>query len=277
MTYEDIVTLTRKELEELTAPVQAPPIIASYPLHPTMLRVRALGGVEIYRGEERVDAGSQSARAREMLIYLLAHPSGATKEQIGAALWPEADGTKLRNNFHVTVHRLRKTLGGSDWVVSEGDTYVIDRKAGVDFDAEAFERQARLAIRSTDPVELTRAIEMYRGDFLDKAAAGEWYLPIRDKLRDLYSESLRTLGRTKLMAQDFAAAADVYKKLLELDDLDEQACRNLMTSLAHTGDAGGAALAYRRLVSALRRELDTEPDPATVKLHTKISEGVFRA
>jgi DNA-binding SARP family transcriptional activator len=235
-----------------------------------MLRVRALGGLEIYRGEERVNASSQSARAREMLLYLLCHPAGSTKEQIGAALWPDADGAKLRNNFHVTVHRLRKTLGASKWIVADGETYAIDRHAAIDFDAEVFERTAKAALRSLAEPELEHAASLYRGDFFASSSSSEWHLGVRDRLRDVYSELLRALGRAKMSAGDFRRAADIYRTLLQIDQLDEQACRNLMTSLGHEGDTAGASLAYRSLVNALRRELDAPPDPATVRLFTKI-------
>ena len=236
-----------------------------------MLRVRALGGLEIYRGEEKVDANAQSARAREMLLYLLCHPSGSTKEQIGAALWPDADPGKLRNNFHVTVHRLRKTLGATKWVVANGETYAIAREAGVDFDAEKFEREAKAALRSLEVSRLEDAASLYRGDFFANAGAGEWHLAVRDRLRDLYAEVLRNLGRARMSAREFRAAAEVYAKLVDLDPLDEQACRNLMTCLGNEGDAAGASLAYRRLVQSLRREVDAGPDPATVKLHARIT------
>ena len=54
------------------------------------LRVRGFGVVEITRDRVAVDAG----RGRELLLYLLCNPRGATKEQIGAALWPEAEPAK---------------------------------------------------------------------------------------------------------------------------------------------------------------------------------------
>jgi DNA-binding SARP family transcriptional activator len=65
----------------------------------------------------------------------------------------------------------------------------------------------------------------------------------------------------------------VYRKLVNLDPLDEQACRNLMTCLGNEGDAAGASLAYRHLVASLRREVDATPDPATVKLYARITGG----
>ena len=242
MSYESMVALARESLERTT---RTAPLV-----------VRALGKLEIVVGGERVDEG---ARARELLLYLLCHPAGRTKEQIGAALWPDADPQKLRNNFHVTLHRLRKILGGAGWIVVDGDTYALDRRAAVDFDAATFEREATAGLRARDAARLARAVASYRGEFFANAAAGEWVDDWRDRLRDLYARALAALGEARMKSEDFAGAAEAYQRLVELDDLDEDASRKLVTALKKAGDDAGATRAYRRLASALRKELGVKP------------------
>ena len=244
MSYESMVALAREQAATLGNPSHAP------------LRVRALGSLEILRDGALVE---ESARSRELLLFLLCHPSGRTKEQIGAALWPEADPSKLRNNFHVTLHRLRKGLGAAEWIVVDGDTYALDRSRGVDFDAEVFEREAGAAIRAKNADRLARAIELYRGDFFENAASGEWYLELRERLRELYARALDTLGRARMASGDFTGAAETYQRLVALDDLDEEAARSLIAALEKQGDRGAATRAYRRLSEALKRELGVEP------------------
>jgi predicted ATPase/DNA-binding SARP family transcriptional activator len=241
MSYDAMVALAREEVGRLGTEPRVP------------LRVRALGPLAIERDGEAVE---ESARSRELLLYLLCHPSGRTKEQIGAALWPDADPSKLRNNFHVTLHRLRKGLGAAEWIVVDGDTYALDRSRGLDFDAETFEREAKQA-RNVE--RLSRAVELYRGDFFENARDGEWYLPIRNRLRDLYARTLDTLGRNHMSAGNHGAAAETYQRLVNLDELDEDATRNLMNALEKQGDSAGAKRAYRRLAAALKRELGEEP------------------
>ncbi len=266
MPYEQMVAAARAHVERLSAsPARGKRAAPG-------LRVRALGALEIEVDGKPIEGGSQSARARELLLFLLMHPRGATKEQIGAALWPDADPARLRNNFHVTIHRLRKMLGDAEWVVVRGETYALDRDRPVQFDAEVFEREAADALRSkaTDAAaHLARAVDLYRGDFFENATSGEWHLEVRDRLRDLDSRALTTLGRALMTAGDFAAAAETYQRLVDLDDLDEQACRNLMTCYGRLGDAAAAARAYRRLSEALRKELDTEPEEVTVRVYEK--------
>jgi predicted ATPase/DNA-binding SARP family transcriptional activator len=240
MSYDAMVELAREKVASLGATPRLP------------LRVRALGPLEIERDGMRVE---ESARSREMLLYLLIHPSGRTKEQIGAALWPDSDPAKLRNNFHVTVHRLRKSLGAAEWIVVDGDTYALDRSRGLEFDAETFEREAK----SKNVERLARAIELYRGDFFENAKDGEWYLPMRYRLRDLYAATLDAVGKARMAAGEYAAAAETYQQLVNLDDLDEDAAQNLIRALEKNGDAAGAKRAYRRLATALKRELGEDP------------------
>jgi predicted ATPase/DNA-binding SARP family transcriptional activator len=244
MSYESMVALAREQAAGLGTASHAP------------LRVRALGPLEIFRESESVE---ESARSRELLLFLLTHPSGRTKEQIGAALWPDADPSKLRNNFHVTLHRLRKGLGASEWIVVDGDTYALDRARGIDFDAEVFEREALAAIRAKNQERLARAVDLYRGPFFENAGSGEWYLELRERLRELYARALGTLGRARMAAADYEGAVDTWQRLVALDDLDEDAARNLITALEKQGDRGAATRAYRRLAEALKRELGVEP------------------
>jgi len=223
--------------------------------------VRALGPVEIERDGEAVEG---ERRARELLLFLLAQPKGATKEQIGAALWPGVDAARLRNNFHVTLHRLRKMLGGAEWISIDNETYKIDRK-NVDFDVDAFESEARAAIRSGDAARIARAAALYRGDFMENSSAGEWHEEIRDHLHDLYVATLSALGRARTTSGDLRGATDAYERLVTLNRTDEEATRNLMIALAKQGDTAGVKRVYKRLADALR-ELGAEPEPETQNL-----------
>jgi two-component SAPR family response regulator len=75
------------------------------------LRVLALGPARVEKGGRPLDSSPDwIQKPRELLFYLLSHPEGRTKEQIGLALWPEASTSQLRSSFHDTVYRLRRAL-----------------------------------------------------------------------------------------------------------------------------------------------------------------------
>ena len=84
------------------------------------LRVFALGPARVEKdGRPLASSPDWIHKPRELLFYLLCHPKGRTKEQIGLALWPDASSAQLRSSFHDTVFRLRRALGGKEWIVFE--------------------------------------------------------------------------------------------------------------------------------------------------------------
>src|SRR4029453_9884101 len=113
------------------------------------LRVLALGPLQVFVGGEAIDTTAWgSARPRELLVYLLMHPDGRTKEQGGPAFWPEASSAQLRNSFHVTLHRLRKALRNPDWITLTNDRYRVDPAVIAEFDVAEFEREVAAARRA---------------------------------------------------------------------------------------------------------------------------------
>ncbi|MGH7537766.1 MAG: protein kinase domain-containing protein, partial [Gemmatimonadales bacterium] len=109
-----------------------------------LLRVNALGALEIsVDGAPLPTAAWRSAKSRELLPYLLCHPGGRTREQIGRALWPDASPAQIKNNFHVTLHQSRRTLGRPEWIVFEEGRYRVNPRFSVEFDGFQFEAEVR--------------------------------------------------------------------------------------------------------------------------------------
>ena len=257
--------------------VVLPPTTAPTPAAPA-LRVLALGPLEIAVDGEPVPPKRWGyAKARELLVYLLTHldGSGRTREQVGAALWPEASATQVRNNFHVTLHHLRRALGRPEWVRFERDRYRIASLGEIEFDALAFESRVTAALRSLragslQANELADALALYRGEFLDGESAGDWHLELRDRLAHLYATGLEALGNALMGQQQHEAAARLFEELLHKDELHEAAARSLMLARARSGDRTGALREYRRLEAVLDRELGSEPEPQTRELFERV-------
>ena len=253
-----------------TARVPSPPPKTGKDRTPR-LKVRALGPLEITRGAKRLDARAwASVKSRELLLLLLSHQNGCTKEEAALALWPEASPAQVRNNFHVTLHRLRKTLGHADWCVSDGDRYRLNPAYEVDFDVATFERDMRsllTAARREDVTDrLAAALAVYRGDFLEREQIGDWHIERRDALQRQYIEGLTRLGASLSAAGRHGEAADAYRTLVARDNLAEDAYRGLIRSLIEMGERTEARRTYDVLVRLLRTELDAEPEPATKAL-----------
>jgi DNA-binding SARP family transcriptional activator len=244
------------------------------------LAVDALGPLQVFVGGTAIDAGAWgSARSRELLLYLLTHPDGVTKEQVGLAFWPDASTPQLRNNFHVTLHRLRKTLGEPSWITLTHERYAVDAAILQRFDVAVFESEVKAARKLLKRQEegavaaLERALTLYRGDFMDGEPAGDWHLDLREQLQRVYIEALMELGAAQTKEQRYAKAAEAYRRVLARDELHEEALRALMLSQARQGERTPALRLYQRFSERLRRELDASPDRATTSLFERLQAG----
>jgi predicted ATPase/DNA-binding SARP family transcriptional activator len=239
------------------------------------LRVLALGPLQVFVGGKPVDTSAWgSARPRELLVYLLMHPEGRTKEQVGLAFWPDASTAQMRNNFHVTLHRLRKALGGAHWVTLTAERYRIDEALVAELDFTAFEREVAAARRelrgeragTAATAHLERTLARYRGDFLDGEPVGDWHLEHRDRFQQLYVSALMELGGGYASEARHTKAVEAFRRVLARDELNEEALRALMRAFDESGDRSLALRAYQRFAERLRNELDAEPEEETVRL-----------
>jgi predicted ATPase/DNA-binding SARP family transcriptional activator len=248
--------------------------------HLPTLRVLALGPLQVFSGNTLIDSTAWgSARPRELLVYLMMHPEGRTKEQVGLAFWPEASAAQLRNSFHVTLHRLRKALGTPEWITLTNDRYQVDPSVIAEFDVAVFEREVaearRLLKRQAEGAvaALERALDRFRGDLLDGEPAGDWHLEHRDRLQRIYAEALMDLAARLAKEERYAKAADVYRRLLARDDLHEEAVCALMECHVKLGERAQAMRVYQRFAERLAKELDAEPDEETTEIFDRIRSG----
>lgn len=244
------------------------------------LRVRALGALEVSVDGALIPTKRWGyAKARELLLFLLLHPEGRTREQVGAALWPDASATQVRNNFHVTLHHLRRALGRADWVRFEGERYRLAPPDGaIVFDASRFDEQATEALRARrrgklQLDELRSAVAMYRGAFMDGESAEDWHLEHHDRLARLYAEAIEALGAALLAQGCYDEAVVTFERLVRQEELYEAGYRSLMLARARAGDRSGAMREYRRLEAVLQREVKSAPEEESATLFRRLQRG----
>jgi LuxR family maltose regulon positive regulatory protein len=245
---------------------------------PLPVRVLALGPARVFRGENAISVDQWRAlKARDLLFFLLTHGE-SRREEIGAALWPEATPAQVQDVFHVTLHRLRRALGAPDWVLFRAETYALNRRLPFWCDLEEFQDLLHGAqdLERVAPAEAVeryrRAVALYQGDFLADTTS-EWALPFQRKLAHAFEDSLRRLAHLYLDGADIPSAVGCFQRLLERDYYREDIHREMLNAYAQQGQPGMAHEHYRRLQRRLRLELDVEPEAATRDLHHQIRIG----
>ena len=99
------------------------------------------------------------------------------------------------------------------------------------------------------------ALALYRGDFaldLELDTVGGWME--RQRLRELYLNTLEALAALSARQGQDTQASDLYLKILSLDPCRESTTRQLMRLELRRGGRAQAVAHYRRLEEALRRE-----------------------
>jgi DNA-binding SARP family transcriptional activator len=239
------------------------------------LHIFTFGGLRVLRrGRELGPEEWVYGKTRELLLYLL-HVEAASKEQIGAALWPEATPQQVRQNFRVAIYHLRRALGGADWIAFVGGRYAFNRALDYWHDEAAF--AAAIAQAAHDPAHraghLQRAAELYAGDLALESLDSEALLVRREQLRQQAVDALLELGALRLAAATLPAAVAAYRRAIALDGYLEASHRGLLRALARQGERGAALAHYQALHATLRRDLAVEPDPATRALAEAIERG----
>jgi DNA-binding SARP family transcriptional activator len=272
MTLPELVEYALESIPRVADPEPSQPVAAPAQSAARTLTVRTLGPVQI-----RVDSVPlvwASAKPRELLLLLLCYPDGRTREQVGLAFWPDASIEQVRNNFHVILHRLRKTLGGTHWVTLANEQYAVDLQATVDFDAGRFERDVTTGLarfkKNGDAALLENALTLYGGDFLENEVVGDWHLELRDRLRQQYVSALTVLGERRMKEERWPEAADAWRRLVARDELDERAYRGLMTCHARLGERSQVQQLYQRMERLLERQLEAKPQPETTQLYRRL-------
>lgn len=268
--------LVRPPSEKETAPVASIEAAPSRAAAHADLAIYTLGTFRaVVRGIEVESSAWGSARPRELLAFLALHPNGVSREQAGAAMWPEASATQVRNNFHVTMHRLRKALGDSEWIVVDQDRYRIDPALTVVFDVHELESGAgTLALGLADQADvasLAALLEGYRGDFLAGEPAGPWHQGVAQRLQRVYIEGqLALIGWYHAHGQP-EKAIEASRRIIARDPLNEEAWRWLIRCQADQGHAAPALATYRQFADLLQNEVGAAPDDATRSLADRIA------
>ncbi len=248
---------------------------AGPPGGPATLVVRALGTATVQLRDETAltVADWGYAKPRE-LLFLLATSAPLTKEQIGAALWPDASRQQLGNALHTALRELRRALGDPGWVVYADRRYALSAARPRDCDVDTFS-QALAAARNARPAaaalpELQRAVAAYGGEFLAGMAAGEWAQARREELGRAFESALLAIGRLHAAAGRHQAAATAFRRVITQEPLNESAHRELMVCWERLGETARAVRHYEQFQEMLRDQVGVPPAAETTALYERL-------
>jgi DNA-binding SARP family transcriptional activator len=248
------------------------PTVAATGGNVAKLELKLLGGLEARVGAAPVAFPTRHCML--LLAYLALKPDLAqTREALSALFWGEREDAQARSSLRQTLYRLRQTLDGLDCPVLDADHRMVRlSKTDLVCDVSAFE--AALGGHAAD---LPSALDLYQGDLLADCGRTDpnfdgWLREERMRVRILAVEGFRRLAGLLREQRRFAEMEIVARRLVNLDEYDEEAHRLLMAACSLQGRRNAALAAYSELAEALSDQLGVSPEPETVELFRQIRE-----
>src|SRR5689334_10744743 len=222
-----------------------------------MLHLKTFGGLSVDIDGIPGSGAAQQRKTLGLLALLAASGNrGLSRDKLIAALWPETDAERGRGLLKQACYALRRDVHAPELFL--GSIQLRLNPAVISSDVESFTS----ALEENDP---SRAVSLYAAPFLDGFylnGGGEfenWAEATRAQLGTQYRSALERLSAEATRRGEHRAAAEWWRRLLELDPLSSQAALGLMAALDNGGQGAEAVrcgLAYGELV---RSELDAEP------------------
>jgi LuxR family maltose regulon positive regulatory protein len=248
------------------------------------LMINMLGAVEILREQNRKlaqDAWTLS-RALRILCFIASRQNHrATKDAIIETFWPDTPLEDIDKNFWPTISYIRRALNSNqevkkNFIRYRESAYYLNPEFNYLLDTEEFERLisvARARRREGDGSGFSeharRAIQMYRGEFLEEFY-DNWVEEPRAYYRNIYFATLKELADHHHRAQEYEQSITYCKVILNRDAYREDVHRQLMDGYARIGNRAAIKEQYENLKTLLMEELGVDPLPETVSTYKRL-------
>lgn len=251
-----------------------PPSLKS---HDADIAARVLGPLELSVAGARVLRWS-SLKARTVFQYLLINQDRPVRREVLMELeWPHHSHNSARNNLNVALCSLRNTLdwGGLDVqaVLHKEGCYLLNPELTCWTDRDEFRsmirdaRSARQVGNTQEVIDACRsAVQLYRGPLFEDDLEGDWFLPERRHLKELYLQALEYLTEIYCENGQLLAAIEFGQQAISADPCYEAAHRLLMRCYAGQHQQQLVSRQYRLCAAALHDELDVAPTMETLQL-----------
>ncbi|MBP9675126.1 MAG: tetratricopeptide repeat protein [Anaerolineaceae bacterium] len=234
------------------------------------LTIRGFGRMQVKVGNRTITGKDWKTQVvRDLFFYLLSHPEGVTKEEVGLAFWPEADSDTVKLRFKNTIYRLRRAIG-KESITFEDDLYRFNRTIDYDYDVDTFNFELANAKREKGTKKefehFRAAIASYHGTLLPKLDQ-EWVMLPREQYHQAFMNTVLSLMNLYHKAGKYAQAVALANRALEEDNYNEEIYRSSMMAYSALNDRSAISRQFEHCKIVLKRDLNLEPSSQTTSLY----------
>ncbi len=243
-------------------------------LSPPELAFFTFGKVQVKIGDHVITGAEwMTQNARDLLILLLLHPEGMTKEEIGEIFWSDSTPAELKLRFKNTIYRLRHAAG-KDVVLFENEIYTFNRGMDYEADFENFTNYLNQARRAGDEEKqislLKEAVKVYKGYFAPDISE-HWAIAERERFHQQAMEAMVQLAELQLKRGELDETMITAQTLLDFDPTHETMVCLAMRALAAAGNIVAVMQQYDQFKKILRKEMNARPSPQTHALYENLT------
>lgn len=238
------------------------------------LVIRAFGNPEVSVNGEVVQMSDwRTQSVRDLFFYFLYSQEAVTKEQVGAALWPEIPTNQaLKARFKNEIYRLRRAVG-RDVIIFDDEYYRFNHQLEYEYDVEAFDSHIMRARKTADAnvriEHLRKAVDLVHGPYLADTDA-EWTVPERERLWHAYESALDELAYLYLDSGQLEHCLMICQKALKRNRFHETIYQIEMRAHAIQGDRSAVARRYQACRAAVA-ELGLVPSAETERIYRELT------
>jgi DNA-binding SARP family transcriptional activator/Tfp pilus assembly protein PilF len=250
------------------------------------LHVSSFGHFEARQdGQGRDEQFGRSKKTQQLLVYLMLHRAGLSREELGELFGHQGDSKSSASLM--LISRLRQALEPnlgkhqpSRFILLQDGRYTFNFGLNYSFDAEEF---LYLSQRARDPhiqpdeqlASLKQALDLYRGPFLP-SCDDEWCLIERERFRLLANEGYLLLFKAFTEKGDFTEVLRLADQAIRQDFLNEEAHRAKLIALARQGKREDALKHFKRTDQHLAKKFGLSPSETLMTTFQQILRGQLR-
>ncbi|MCA9916400.1 MAG: tetratricopeptide repeat protein [Anaerolineales bacterium] len=246
------------------------------------LIVKLLGNVSFEIDGEPVQ-GLPSRKAEAILAYLICQERPFSREYLATLFWEDRSQKQGLANFRSVLSSLRREF--EPFLTITRQTVAFNHEANYWLDLSVF----TAAIKATQShphlsleecpecvAQLETAVSLYNGRFLQSLVVGdsqefeEWSLILHEQTQRQVLTALHHLSSHYTRHGKFTQARQYAIRQVELEPYREEAHRQIMLTLARSGQRSAALAQYETCRRILAEELGVEPAFETQALYQRI-------
>jgi DNA-binding SARP family transcriptional activator/predicted ATPase len=254
------------------------------------LEIALLGAFQVSKDGDPITQ-FETDPARALLAYLALHAGTPFRRDVLAdLLWPNQARPEAMHALRQTLNRLRRAIENESnppYLHVTRQTIQFNSDSNYWLDTDTFTGLVNTIYKHTHRCleacctcmqQLTQAANLYHDDLLsgfnlDSLPFQEWLTMEREHLHRQAMEALYQLAACHSQRGEHKQTQHYAHRQLKLDPWREEAHRQLMTSLALSGQRSAALAQYEVCRRTLLEELRVEPEAETLSLYEQIRDG----